>query len=64
LEAHLLQVMPRSNDSALCRIAAELKQEFGTVMQQPFQPSWVVLLKRRRNPASSSNYLSGAFFVL
>jgi len=46
LKGHLLQVVPRPNDSALSRIATELKQEFGTVMQEPCPPSWAVLLQR------------------
>jgi hypothetical protein len=46
LKGHLLQVVPRPNDSALSRIATELKQEFGTVIQEPFPASWAVLLHR------------------
>jgi len=46
LKGHLLQVVPRRNDSALSRIATELRQEFGTVIQEPLPPSWAELLHR------------------
>ena len=43
---HLLQVVPRLNDSALSRIVTELKREFGPVTQEQLPTSFLALLDR------------------